>query len=186
MPYFSNDSKELVDATFEVSDDLIAAMNSKFDKEADDIKEVDIEAGITEETRKQELKDLADSIVLEIDSAEPSEIAFLLYMHETGETDIWVDDFTTNYDFYGAPIYCMGNREYAVINNIDSAFHDYAESYIDDCVLSEIPERYRRYFDTEQFINDMETDGYGQMALYDNEDNEIEYDGTTYHILRMN
>ncbi len=188
MPHFTEDSKEFQNASFEVSSDLIAVMNSKFDQEADDIdNDVDnIPAGRTEEARQTEIQDLADSIILDIDSAEPSEIALLLYMHESGETDIWVDDFTTSHDFYGAPVYRMGNREYAVIDDIERVFHDYAESYVDDVVLSEIPECYRQYFDTDKFADDMETDGYGQMASYDNEDNEIEYGGETYHILRMN
>ncbi len=113
-----------------------------------------------------------------------------LYKHLTengNETDI-ADITELDYDYYGAPMLEIGGSEYAVITNddIENVFHQYAENLIDDCVISELPEKYRQYFNYEKFEQDMSFDGYGQMASYDGNDNEVIIDDTYYHILWMN
>lgn len=50
----------------------------------------------------------------------------------------------------------------------DEAFKNYMRNYIDECILNQIPERYHRYFNEEEFIEDVESsDGRGILAAYD-------------------
>jgi len=71
----------------------------------------------------------------------------------------------------------ISDGEYLVLDDseADERFEQSIESYIDDCVLSEIPKQYRCYFDAEKFINDCKiNDGRGNsLASYDSEENEI-------------
>lgn len=61
------------------------------------------------------------------------------------------------------------------------------DNYIEECVLSEIPEPYRNYFDNEAFKSDILLDGRGiQIASYDHEENEIMIEGFMYFIYRTN
>ena len=60
------------------------------------------------------------------------------------------------------------------------------ENYIDDCVLSGIPERYHSYFDSEQFIEDcINIDGIAHtLSTYDGNEYEVEIDEDVYYIYR--
>ncbi|WP_298845621.1 hypothetical protein [uncultured Clostridium sp.] len=61
------------------------------------------------------------------------------------------------------------------------------ESYIDDCILPEIPESYRNYFDNESWKNDAKQDGRGHsLSGYDGEETEVSVNGETYYIYRTN
>lgn len=67
------------------------------------------------------------------------------------------------------------NEEYLVLTDseADEAEDDYLEQYIDDCVLFELPEQYRNYFDRESFKYDCRFDGRGHsLASYDGNENE--------------
>jgi hypothetical protein len=80
--------------------------------------------------------------------------------------------------------------EYLVLtdNEADEAFKASVESYIDECVLTEIPEAYRGYFNAEAFIRDVELgDGRGPtLSGYDGAEQEAQIDGTWYFIYRVN
>lgn len=80
--------------------------------------------------------------------------------------------------------------EYRVLTDreADEAFKESVEQYVEDCVLSQLPEQYRYYFDTERFIRDVElSDGRGpSLASYDGAENEAQVDGTWYFIYRVN
>lgn len=84
---------------------------------------------------------------------------------------------------------CDG-AEYRVLtdSDADSAADEYLESYIDDCVLSELPEQYRGYFDSDKFKRDVLLgDGRGpQLASYDGAENEQQIDGEWFFIYRTN
>jgi hypothetical protein len=69
----------------------------------------------------------------------------------------------------------------------DEAFKASVESYVDDCVLAEIPEAYRNYFDVERFTRDVELgDGRGpRLAGYDGAEECETIDGTDYFIYRI-
>ena len=76
-------------------------------------------------------------------------------------------------------------EEYLVLTDdeADVKLDQYLDSYIDDCVLPEIPECYRPYFDEEAFKEACESDGRGySLASYDGHENE--QDG--FYIYRTN
>jgi len=82
-------------------------------------------------------------------------------------------------------VYSYGNNEYIVADDhdCDELWKESIDSYIDDCVLPEIPEAYQHYFDNEAFFEDCKHDGRAHyLASYDgNEDEEGEF-----YIYRIN
>lgn len=71
--------------------------------------------------------------------------------------------------------------EYLVLNDdeADAAWEDSLDSYIDDCILPELPEIAQRYFDCEAFKRDARYDGRGHsLSSYDGV--ELELDGDFY------
>ena len=67
----------------------------------------------------------------------------------------------------------------------DEAEDERLESYIDECILSEIPEPYRSYFDSTSWKRDARMDGRGHIiSSYDGDEHEQVYNGTTYFIYR--
>lgn len=79
----------------------------------------------------------------------------------------------------------VNNGEYLVLTDSEAneAWEASQESYIDDCVLPEIPEAYRAYFDKEAYLKDLSIDGRGSnLASYDGEENE----SGEYYIYRIN
>lgn len=80
-----------------------------------------------------------------------------------------------------------GGAEYLVLTDdeADELWEESLESYIDECVLSEIPERYRLYFDGERWMSDAKTDGRGHaLATYDGGEDYENINGTEYYIYR--
>ena len=80
-------------------------------------------------------------------------------------------------------------KEFLVLdeNEADDRFEQSIENYVNDCVLSEIPKPYHRYFNLEEFTDDCKAVGRGHtIASYDGEENEEEVNGTTYYIYRIN
>lgn len=60
------------------------------------------------------------------------------------------------------------------------------ESYIDEYILSELPELDRPYFDSVSWKRDAHMDGRGNsIASYDGEEYKQLYNGTTYFIYRI-
>lgn len=75
------------------------------------------------------------------------------------------EEYTTNYGDY-----LVLTEEEA-----DEKTNEYIENYIDDCILQELPERYRYYFDSEAFKRDVYMEGNergNNLATYDNEEHE--------------
>ena len=71
--------------------------------------------------------------------------------------------------------YAVGREEYLVLTDSEAdVAHDEAlESYIDDCVLSEIPEYLQMYFDRDAWKRDARHDGRGHaLSPYDGRENE--------------
>jgi len=52
------------------------------------------------------------------------------------------------------------NREYRIIPEsiIERVFEESARDLIDDCIIPELPEMAKRYFDYDSMINDMSMD----------------------------
>ena len=90
---------------------------------------------------------------------------------------------------YDNNVFEYGNKEYLVCDDGEAdRLNDLSiDSYIDDCVLPEIPEAYRNYFDDEKFKRDCAYDGRGHnLATYDGCENEETVNGETYYIYRTN
>lgn len=69
----------------------------------------------------------------------------------------------------------------------DEAWEEYLDSYIDDCVLLDIPKQYHSYFDDEAFKRDCKYDGRGHsLASYDGNEQEQTIDGVTYYLYKIN
>jgi hypothetical protein len=84
--------------------------------------------------------------------------------------------------------------EYLVLTDdeADRACDEQLDQYIDDCILPEIPEAYRTYFDREAWKRDAKlSDGRGHtLSSYDGEEHEervLTNDGPVYfYIYRVN
>jgi len=126
----------------------------------------------------------------ELNGATPEEIALLVYLHKDGETDLWVFDVRDEGPhFWEGTLVKRGNRSYGVVKDeeVEDAFEAYAKNVIDEIVLPRIPEELRNYFDEEKYIQDLESEnGYGIMASYDGDDNEVYVGDQLWHVFRVN
>jgi len=60
------------------------------------------------------------------------------------------------------------------------------KNYVDECVLYTIPERYRKYFDLDKFIDDAKQDGRGHsLNRWDGSELEYTLNNTTYYAYRQ-
>jgi hypothetical protein len=79
--------------------------------------------------------------------------------------------------------------EYRVLTDseADSAFKEYQESYVKDCILPDCPAAIRYYFDTDRYARDVRTsDGRGpSLASCDSEENEEKVGDERYFIYRV-
>lgn len=189
MPYFTSETEEGTSRTPEE----LTLMNTRYDQQVDEVEPVNEETGQTEESRSEEIEKIIDEIRSDMDGASEEEIALLFHLHNEGDTDVWLDDLTTHTGgFNTADLIDVGygsGEEWGVISsdNIDAAYRAYCEGYIDDCVLPEIPESYRRYFDTDLYIADMEKgEGWGAMSSYDGNYDEVTIGGKTWYLFRVN
>ena len=95
--------------------------------------------------------------------------------------DVPVEDITeTSYGYFE-----YGREEYRVLTNDEAqdAWDELIESYIDECVLHELPEQYRNYFDNDAFKRDCSFDGRGDtLASYDGAEIELENDFYAYRV----
>ena len=81
--------------------------------------------------------------------------------------------------------------EYLVLTDdeADEMWDEQLDSYLDECVLPELPEMARNYFDTKAWKRDARHDGRGHsLSGYDGCEEEVydEEDETTYYIYRTN
>ncbi len=111
--------------------------------------------------------------------SEPNKI-LALAIHE----DLTVNDLDVVTE-EGGNRFSYGGREYLICDDeeADKAQDEDFDNYLDDCVLPELPENARRYFDTEQWKEDAKHDGRGHsLARYDGHEHE-EIVGETYYYL---
>jgi predicted GTPase len=64
---------------------------------------------------------------------------------------------------YSDEIFEYGRQEYLVLTDdeADAKWDEELENYIDECILSELPEKYQPYFDRESWKRDAKFDGRG-------------------------
>lgn len=68
----------------------------------------------------------------------------------------------------------------------DDAMEKELDNYIEDCILPEIPEGYRYYFDDEKWKRDARMDGRGHsLSHYDGYEHEESVNGTYYYLYRQ-
>ena len=80
------------------------------------------------------------------------------------------------YDYYGLTVLTAEYGEYAIGTDeeCDDAWDKYLDNYIECCVLPELPESFRNYFDNELFKRDCQYDGRGHsLSPYDGNELEI-------------
>lgn len=90
---------------------------------------------------------------------------------------------------YDDCVFEYGSEEYLVCTDseADEKWDEYLDNYIEECVLPEIPEAYRNYFDEDAWKSDAENDGRGHsLNPYDGSEDEQKVNGTTYYIYRQN
>ena len=98
--------------------------------------------------------------------------------YEEVEEVTWSDD---NFEANGC--------EYMVLTDdeADQKWDEYLDSYLDECVLPELPESAQHYFDRESWKYDARMDGRGHsLSSYDGCEYDAEADGETYYIYRTN
>lgn len=116
---------------------------------------------------------------------EPAQLALASFLE--CEPDELTEERYQHYD--SLTVFSHGRQEYAVgtDDEADSAWDASMESYLDECVLPELPETAKRYFDRESWKSDARYDGRGHsLSGYDGNENEVEVDGETYYIYRIN
>ena len=86
--------------------------------------------------------------------------------------DINVEEITENGNYFDTP-----EGDFMVLTDYeaDRAWEESIDNYIDECILPDLPERYRGYFDIEKFHRDAEYDGRGHsLSPYDGVEHELE------------
>src|SRR5688572_28204867 len=85
--------------------------------------------------------------------------------------------------------FSVHGAEYAVLTDAeaDRAWDGALESYIDDCLLPEVPVAFHNYFDHEAWKRDARMDGRGHaLSSYDGDEHEECVDGEWFYIYRTN
>lgn len=97
-------------------------------------------------------------------------------------------------------VYCQNNlteveayedysNDYLVLTDdeADERWEESLDSYIDDCILPELPGNLQNYFDSEKWKNNAKYDGRGHsLSSYDGNEYEEKVNGTMYFIYRIN
>jgi len=153
-----------------------------------EIAEEDCDEGLSKKDRKKFLDKTKASVIdslndsfIELEEKEEALVQFL----DISPDEI-LDIVQTKYDDC---VFKVGREEYLVCTDdeADQRWDEYMDSYIDECVLGEIPEQYRGYFDEERFKADAEHDGRGQaLASYDGDENEAKIEDEWFFIYRVN
>lgn len=79
--------------------------------------------------------------------------------------------------------------EYAVMteDEADQAWDESLDSYLDECVLPELPATAQQYFDRDAWKRDARHDGRGHcLSSYDGEEHEEKINGEWFFIYRTN
>lgn len=81
----------------------------------------------------------------------------------------------------------IDNNNYMVLTDeeADKQWDEYLDNYIDECILPELPENFRFYFDSDSWKNDAKIDGRGILSFYDGAEYDEIVNGTNYCIYRI-
>lgn len=90
---------------------------------------------------------------------------------------------------YSDEIYIAAGREYRVLTDdeADTAWDESLDSYLDDCVIPELPKNMQNYFDNDAWKRDAKMDGRGHsLSSYDgNEYYQTPDNSETYYLYRQ-
>lgn len=120
---------------------------------------------------EQEQRDL---FLEEIDHTEHTESDFLQWCKDNCEA---IEEYDEN------------SSDYLVLTDdeADAIWNDNLDSYIQDCILPELPKAYMNYFDEDAWKYDAKMDGRGHsLATYDGHECEEHVNGTYYYIYKIN
>ena len=82
----------------------------------------------------------------------------------------------------------IGKQEYYVVDDAeaDTIWDERQQSYLEECILPELPDHLQNYFDDDAWYADAKMDGRGHaISSYDGDENEVEIDGETVCIFRL-
>lgn len=108
--------------------------------------------------------------------------AFLLWKHQEGDTHAPDAVEVAGYDDC---MFMTAGGDYLVLteDEANERWDDYLDQYLDDCILPEVPEAFRNYFDYDAWKRDARYDGRGHcLAGYDGDEHEVR----NYYIYRTN
>ena len=98
----------------------------------------------------------------------------------TDELDNIVEGHGNMFSYYNEDYYVLTDSE------ADDMEDQQLDNYIDECVMPEIPEYLRGYFNDEAWKRDARMDGRGHIiSSYDDAEYEETVEGTTYYIYRV-
>ena len=116
---------------------------------------------------------------------EPAQLALASFLE--CEPDELSEESYKHYD--AMTIYSLGSQEYAVgtDSEADEAWEASLDSYLEECVYPELPDDIKNYFNDEAWKRDARFDGRGHsLSSYDGNENEVEANGETFYIFRIN
>lgn len=118
-------------------------------------------------------------------------LALAIHLEIEPDEDETAEDFlsqivSTNYD---PNTFEAEWGDYLVLTDEEAndAWDEDLENYIEECILPELQELYRPYFDNESWKRDARYDGRGHsLNRYDGNEDEETVNGTEYYIYRTN
>lgn len=115
---------------------------------------------------------------------DPQVRALVHYLRSQGDKLAYEDVEEMMQDGY----YKAEGMEFLVVDDYDAElkWEDALDNYLEECVLSELPDVAQHYFDREGWINDAKMDGRAlYLNTYDGTEYEEEVDGVYYYIYRQ-
>lgn len=85
--------------------------------------------------------------------------------------------------------YTFNDEEYLVVTDdeADQLWEEHLDNYIEECILDEMPDHLRSYFDEDKWKQDAKIDGRGHsLATYDGCEDWVKINNTDYYIYRTN
>jgi len=114
-----------------------------------------------------------------------------LYIREYGTHRIdpqsyeeWLDS-----NIHQVEEYDEAGNDYLVLTDDEAndRWNEYLDNVLEECILPDLPEFARNYFDSERWKEDAREDGRGEsISHYNGKEHEININGTYYYIYRIN
>lgn len=150
-----------------------------------------------------EIKEMLEQNKEISENYDEKQLALLAWLHDDQQS-LDIDDYDKEYTRFDAiddmlvditqvehddDTFEADGGEYQVLTNdeAEEAWEEDLDNYIDECILHELPEPYRQYFDDEKWKRDAKYDGRGHsLNRYDGSEEEIKFNGIYYYIYRQN